>query len=42
MAGGLQEPNSAFEGSTPRQVIEPGETDRIWPMIYTIESGAAG
>lgn len=42
MAGWLQEPNSAFEGSTPLQVIERGETDRIWRMIYTLESGDPG
>ncbi len=38
----LNEPNSAFEGSTPRQVIERGESDRLWHMIYFIESGQAG
>lgn len=38
----LKEPNSAFDGSTPLQVIERGETDRIWRMIYELESGEAG
>jgi uncharacterized protein (DUF2384 family) len=38
----LQEPNSAFDGSTPLQVIERGETDRLWRMIYTLESGDPG
>src|SRR5437870_6846612 len=26
----LKQPNPAFDGSTPLQVIERGETDRIW------------
>ena len=38
----LQEPNSAFDGSTPLQVIERGETDRLWKMIYVLESGEPG
>ena len=40
--GWLQVPNPAFEGSTPLQVIERGETDRIWKMIYALESGEPG
>jgi|GEM_PF-599969 len=35
----LKESNEAFEGSTPLQVIERGDTDRIWRMIYLIETG---
>jgi len=35
----LQEPNKAFDGSTPLQVIERGESDRIWRMIYFLRSG---
>jgi hypothetical protein len=38
----LQEPNSAFDGSTPLQVIERGEIDRLWRMIHTLESGDPG
>ncbi len=38
----LQAPNQAFEGSTPLQVIERGETDRLWKMIYVLESGDPG
>ncbi len=38
----LKEPNPAFEGSTPLQVIERGETDRIWRMIYELASGEPG
>jgi len=35
----LKEPNPAFDGSTPLQVIERGETDRIWRMVHELESG---
>ena len=35
----LKVPNSAFDGSTPLQVIERGETDRVWRMVYELESG---
>ena len=31
----------AFEGQTPIQVIERGEADRIWRMIFPIDSGVA-
>ncbi len=42
VASWLDEPNKAFDGSTPMQVIERGETDRLWRMIYFIESGQPG
>lgn len=35
----LKRPNEVFEGSTPLQVIERGEGDRIWRMIYELASG---
>ena len=38
----MQEPNSAFDGSTPLQVVERGESDRLWRMIYHLESGEPG
>ncbi len=38
----LKEPNPAFDGSTPMQVIERGQADRIWRMLYSIESGEPG
>ena len=38
----LQRPNAAFDGSTPLQVIERGEIDRIWRMIYELQSGEPG
>ena len=33
--------NPAFEGQTPIQVIERGEADRIWRMIFQIDAGIA-
>ena len=38
----LKESNPAFDGSTPLQVIERGESDRIWRMIYELQSGEPG
>ena len=38
----LKSPNPAFDGSTPLQVVERGETDRIWRMLYDLESGQPG
>lgn len=33
--------NPAFEGQTPIQVIERGEADRIWRMIFQIDASVA-
>jgi hypothetical protein len=38
----LKQANSAFDGSTPLQVIERGESDRIWRMVSELESGEPG
>lgn len=38
----LKQPNPAFDGSTPVQVIERGQLDRIWRMLYYAESGEPG
>ena len=38
----LKEPNPALDGSTPVQVIERGQTDRIWRLLYFLESGEPG
>lgn len=38
----LKQPNTAFDGSTPLQVIERGESDRLWRMLSELESGEAG
>lgn len=35
----LEQPNLAFEGLKPMEVIERGEVDRIWQMIYYLRSG---
>jgi hypothetical protein len=35
----LQTPNPAFGGSKPLEVIERGESDRLWEMIYFLRSG---
>lgn len=37
----LRATNPAFEGQSPIQVIERGESDRIWRMIVQIDSGVA-
>ena len=38
----LQRPNDAFDGSTPLQVMERGESDRLWRMIWQIREGSTG
>jgi Protein of unknown function (DUF2384) len=35
----LDTPNPAFERLKPLEVIERGEIDRLWNMIYYLESG---
>ncbi|MEX2286845.1 MAG: hypothetical protein WD648_07130 [Planctomycetaceae bacterium] len=37
----LLEPNQAFADLKPIEVIERGEVDRIWRMVYLMRSGAA-
>lgn len=37
----LRTPNPAFEGQSPIQIIERGESDRIWRMIFQIDAGVA-
>ena len=37
----LDTPNQAFDGLKPLEVIERGEIDRLWNMIFYLESGAA-
>jgi DNA-binding transcriptional regulator YiaG len=32
-------PNDAFDGLKPIEIIERGEIDRLWRMIYQLESG---
>ena len=35
----LQTPQQAFDGLKPLEVIERGEVDRIWQMIFFLRSG---
>jgi DNA-binding transcriptional regulator YiaG len=35
----LKAPNQAFDGLKPVEVIERGESDRLWEMIYFLRSG---
>ena len=37
----LETPNDAFGGLKPLEVIERGEIDRLWDMIFYLESGVA-
>jgi DNA-binding transcriptional regulator YiaG len=37
----LDAPNDAFDGLKPIEVIERGEIDRLWSMIFYLESGVA-
>jgi transcriptional regulator with XRE-family HTH domain len=41
-AAWLEEPNRAFRGFKPLEVIERGEIDRIWRMLFELESGTPG
>ena len=38
----LDAPNPAFAGLKPLEVIERGEIDRLWNMIFYLQSGVAG
>ena len=37
----LEQPNPAFGDLKPLEVIERGEIDRLWNMIFYLESGVA-
>jgi DNA-binding transcriptional regulator YiaG len=39
--GWLDTPNEALAGLKPLEVIERGEIDRLWNMIFYLESGVA-
>lgn len=39
IAGWLETPNAAFDEMKPLEVIERGQIDRIWRMIFYLESG---
>jgi hypothetical protein len=34
------EPNEAFGGLKPIEIIERGESDRLWQMVFELRSGA--
>jgi DNA-binding transcriptional regulator YiaG len=36
----LDTPNDAFAGLKPLDLVERGEMDRLWRMIFEVESGA--
>jgi hypothetical protein len=38
----LDTPNEGFGGLKPREAIERGESDRLWRMIYELQSGVVG
>ncbi|EMI20260.1 hypothetical protein RMSM_02812 [Rhodopirellula maiorica SM1] len=38
----FQTPNDAFDGLKPMEVIERGEIDRLWNMVFQLRSGAPG
>ena len=35
----LETSNQVFDGLKPLEVIERGEADRVWQMIYALRSG---
>lgn len=37
----LKTPNPAFDGMKPLEVIDRGESDRLWEMVYFLRSGVA-
>lgn len=37
----VNQPNDAFDGLKPIEVIERGEVDRIWQVIFFLRSGVA-
>ncbi len=38
----FQTPNDAFDGLKPIEVIERGEIDRLWNMVFQLRSGMPG
>jgi len=39
LKGWLNRPNTAFDGLKPLEVVERGQIDRLWQMIFFLESG---
>ena len=42
LAAWLDTPNPAFDGLKPIEVVERGQTDRLWRMVFELESGSPG
>lgn len=42
MGGWFKTPNDAFDGLKPIEVIERGEIDRLWEMVFRLRSGMPG
>ncbi len=42
IASWLETPNPAFQELKPLEVIERGQIDRIWRMIFELQSGVPG
>ena len=38
----FETPNEAFDGFKPMELIERGEIDRLWGMVYRLRTGAPG
>ena len=38
----FQTPNDAFDGLKPIEVIERGEIDRLWNMVFQLQTGMPG
>jgi transcriptional regulator with XRE-family HTH domain len=38
----FETPNEAFDGFKPMELIERGEIDRLWGMVYRLQSGMSG
>ncbi|HEX3553301.1 MAG TPA: helix-turn-helix transcriptional regulator [Thermoanaerobaculia bacterium] len=39
LKGWLNRPNQAFDGLKPLEVVERGQIDRLWQMVFFLESG---
>jgi hypothetical protein len=42
LARWMEAPNDSFGGLKPLEVVERGETDRLWRMCYQLASGEPG
>lgn len=41
LRGWFIRPNPAFQGLKPLEVVERGQIDRLWQMVFFLESGVA-